>query len=503
MSTQLSRIVKLLTEEPLDAICSESVVYLAMVDNTLGEYEDVRELADRAVKKALEGISNSDRRDRVSMILPQKSDIVGFAIPEMSRVSASPQLCVAVITITMMHYWRLASDYAHAQMENGYKSVKGLNAIMALNMEKEPAQDHEREEIERNLNFLKEKLDHPSTDADGPLYDSLKKKIDTLDPKDLTWKDPEANMILSDKSKLVESLEKRQKKTFTKPRENMKCDLPESILFKCDEFVENFDRTIVSGNSNNIFHNKTWKENERDLGKRTGRILDVLSEIWCNPAFATSMSRSEQSEGTYVADVVMPLLRATLEDFPDGNLCLSTAERQSLASKARRNPRIGKKPDVMVLVKHEQKVDELVYVECSRVVCTNTKRDDDAVKLWREALDGISYVGTSCRPASNQFGIVGIQVAREVVHLNVLMLDGAGIPRYFHLDQAEIPLTTDTPWRVKPLIRLLLTLRNTLIVNKSLLKRALEQADTNPPRNARPSPAVSSPTREEQARTRK
>ncbi|CAG8828959.1 37074_t:CDS:2, partial [Racocetra persica] len=159
MSTQLSRIVKLLTEEPLDAICSASVVYLAMVDNTLGEYEDVRELADRAVKKALEGISNSDRRDRVSMILPQKSDIVGFAIPEMSRVSASPQLCVAVITITMMHYWRLASDYAHAQMENGYKSVKGLNAIMALNMEKEPAQDHEREEIERNLNFLKEKLD--------------------------------------------------------------------------------------------------------------------------------------------------------------------------------------------------------------------------------------------------------------------------------------------------------------------------------------------------------
>ncbi|CAG8813430.1 11180_t:CDS:2, partial [Racocetra persica] len=69
------------------------------------------------------------------------------------------------------------------------------------------------------------------------------------------------------------------------------------------------------------------------------------------------------SKGTYVADVVMPLLRATLEDFPDGNLCLSTAERQSLASKAQRNPRIEKKLDVMVLVKHEQKVDELVYTD--------------------------------------------------------------------------------------------------------------------------------------------
>ncbi|RIB07431.1 hypothetical protein C2G38_430314 [Gigaspora rosea] len=160
--------------------------------------------------------SNSDRRNRVSKILPQ--------------------------------------------MENGYKSIKGLNAIMALYMEKEPVQDHEKEEIERNLDVLKEKLGHPSTDPDRSLYDSLKKKINTLNPLDLTWKDPEANMILSDKSKLVKSLGKRQKETFKNPRDNMKCVLPESILFKCDEFIENFDRTIVSGNSNNIFHNKTWKE---------------------------------------------------------------------------------------------------------------------------------------------------------------------------------------------------------------------------------------------------
>lgn len=71
-----------------------------------------------------------------------------------------------------------------------------------------------------------------------------------------------------------------------------------------------------------------------------------------------------------------------------------------------------------------------------------------------ETLDGLAYVNESCRPKSNQFGIVGIQVAGEVIYLNVMVKDANGIPRYFHLDRAEIPLTMDTPWRIKPLIRL-------------------------------------------------
>ena len=67
----------------------------------------------------------------------------------------------------------------------------------------------------------------------------------------------------------------------------------------------------------------------------------------------TSTSRSEQSEGTYVTDVIIPLLRSSLGG---GTICLSTAERQSLASKARRSIRVdeermGKKPDIMGLLK--------------------------------------------------------------------------------------------------------------------------------------------------------
>ena len=213
----------------------------------------------------------------------------------------------------------------------------------------------------------------------------------------------------------------------------------------------------------------------------------------------TSTSRSEQSEGTYVADVIIPLLRASLSGLPNGSICLSTAERQSLASKARRNlgineERMGKKPDVIGLLKQDEKIIELMYTESSRIICSKSKKADDDVKLWRETLDGASFVSALCRPAGNQFGVVGIQVAGTTMYVNVLVKDLAGIPRYFHLDHAEIPLSSsNNTSRVKSLIRVLLTLRNIMIVNKSLLMQALEQATSHPPRNVNPSPTVFTP----------
>ncbi|CAJ0837425.1 13630_t:CDS:2 [Entrophospora sp. SA101] len=165
---------------------------------------------------------------------------------------------------------------------------------------------------------------------------------------------------------------------------------------------------------------------------------------------------------------------------------------------ARRNngtgkEKMGKKPDIMALEKCNGKLLEFLYAESSRIVCSNTKKADDGVKLWRELLDGISYIYSACKPICNQFGVVGIQVAGEKIYLSVLVKDASGILRYFHLDHAEIPLTSEVSWRTKALIRLLLTLRNIIIVNKNLLVQATGQAVSHPPRNTYQSPTVSSP----------
>ena len=39
----------------------------------------------------------------------------------------------------------------------------------------------------------------------------------------------------------MKNLGSKQKKIFVKPRENMKCDLPNSVVTKCVNFVEVFN----------------------------------------------------------------------------------------------------------------------------------------------------------------------------------------------------------------------------------------------------------------------
>ena len=259
---------------------------------------------------------------------------------------------------------------------------------------------------------------------DTSLYGSLRQTLENVDVSNLTWRDLEASMVISDDSFMVKNLGRRQKSTFLEPRENMKCGIPDSVT-KCNEFISNFNNSNTSWVMRNTSHDKMWKEDESTIIKITERILGTLlsnflindirfhmllvhfylitscrcilcisGEIWKNPAFMTSTSCSEQSEGTYVTDVIIPLLRSSL----GGDIvCLSTAERQSLASKARRSIRVdeermGKKPDIMGLLKRDEKILELMYVESSRIICTNSKKVDDDVKLWRETLDGMSFI---------------------------------------------------------------------------------------------------------------
>ncbi|CAG8793459.1 14321_t:CDS:2, partial [Racocetra persica] len=228
MSNLIVKIENFLMKETFDAMCGATVVYLTMEDSTVPPYNIVRDLADRAVNSALTKIENPKRRMKVLEILPQ--------------------------------------------MESGYMSVVGLNAIK----DRESTPDHAGEEIEENLNLLKEKLNHPMIDTDVSLYDALKKRVNDIDPSDLSWEDPEASMVLSDNSNIVESLGPRQKRVFLEPRENMRCALPVSVASKCNEFVENFNKSDDSREMGNVFHNKRWKESETDLVKISERILGVL-----------------------------------------------------------------------------------------------------------------------------------------------------------------------------------------------------------------------------------
>jgi len=54
------------------------------------------------------------------------------------------------------------------------------------------------------------------------------------------------------------------------------------------------------------------------------------------------------------------------------------------------------------------KIIELTYVKCLHIIYNITKKENDEVKLWREALDNISLINIIYKPTSNQFEIISI-----------------------------------------------------------------------------------------------
>jgi hypothetical protein len=65
----------------------------------------------------------------------------------------------------------------------------------------------------------------------------------------------------------------------------------------------------------------------------------------------------------------------------------------------------------MYLIKYEDKIFELVFGECSCVLCNDIKKKDDEIKLWRETNDSMYWIRKLRKPEKEQFTIIGIQVA--------------------------------------------------------------------------------------------
>ena|SRR6266498_1988494 len=93
--------------------------------------------------------------------------------------------------------------------------------------------------------------------------------------------------------------------------------LPQNIQEKCEEFVASFIESDMNILPQKLSHNGEWKESDEELAKVTSRILDSLNDSWNNPAFSSEFVKS-QNEGTYMTNVIVPAIRATLKGLPLG-----------------------------------------------------------------------------------------------------------------------------------------------------------------------------------------
>ncbi len=117
--------------------------------------------------------------------------------------------------------------------------------------------------------------------------------------------------------------------------------------------------------------------------------------------------------------MIIPSIWFTLKNLPFGkNAFISTSEWQSLASVNRKgDDQMGRWSDIMFEFKYNEKVYELMFVECLRLFYTKRKELDDIVKLWRDNNNGLYWAWKGCKPEKEQFGIVEIQVAGKIISL--------------------------------------------------------------------------------------
>ncbi|RHZ81290.1 hypothetical protein Glove_122g147 [Diversispora epigaea] len=324
------------------------------------------------------------------------------------------------------------------QFNNAFEEINNLYDMGTIKTDKETPLGSDQ--IENNTNKLKNKLRKEST----PLYQHLYFGVNKISVQELTWKDPLANQIIRDNSNLVQGLPGNLKKAFMKPVSISR------VEDMCNRFVSNFLSENLSSLPYELSHTNEWKESEDKLKEISLKILETLESVWHNLAFCSEFVAT-MNEGTYVNNIIVSLINACLSNNHFGEF-----ERQSIASADRRGDgRVGRRPDIMFISKEDDKYYELMYAECSRIICTKQKEEDDDIKLWQ------------------QFGIIGIQVARCRLSLNVLIRDELEVHRYYKLHETEIPIRySNDPSILADFIYTLLLFRNTLIVNMSLLRCA-------------------------------
>uniref|UniRef100_U9SXQ1 Uncharacterized protein n=1 Tax=Rhizophagus irregularis (strain DAOM 181602 / DAOM 197198 / MUCL 43194) TaxID=747089 RepID=U9SXQ1_RHIID len=187
--------------------------------------------------------------------------------------------------------------------DDAYEGVSSLQNIKESKQE-EPLT---KNEIKTNLRVLKTNLKN----SKAPYTYHFRKYLKKKSASNLSWRVLLASQVICADSEMVRTLEVEAYNFFMDPAERMK-----------------------------TLHDKSWKESNEKLGKVTLDILNILRDIWKNSAFGPKLVKS-QSEGTYMTNVIVPMIRASLKDLPIGKSgYISTAERQSIASKDRRG--IGK-----------------------------------------------------------------------------------------------------------------------------------------------------------------
>ncbi|CAG8559413.1 4784_t:CDS:2 [Paraglomus brasilianum] len=282
MSSELyQKVYNFLTVSPLELITASSVIFQIIEEEPWISKEESRIIVNNAINASLNIYSgNTSTQNKLLRIFTQYDDAF-----------------------------------------DGICSLRDIGAVKVV------------EQIEANYTDLVSKLTDMLRSNPSSLYKRLLKDIKSVSISDLTWKSPLASQVISDTWEKIRKLPTKLYNEFMKPAPSF---LPTEIQDECRKFVLSYLKHRIEVISNKLTHDGTWKESVDVLREVTLVIVDVLSDTWKNSAFSSEFVESI-SEGTYVSNVIVPAIRASLKNVPlEKSSFVSTSERQSSASADRK-----------------------------------------------------------------------------------------------------------------------------------------------------------------------
>jgi len=200
------------------------------------------------------------------------------------------------------------------------------------------------------------------------------------------------------------------------------------------------------------------------------QILEALLKVWRSPKYeAYSKKGKSVNEGSYVCEVLAPLINIVMSDLPGNPVVWDIwGERGSSASAVRKGSRkFARKPDYMTIVQLGNSIElEIVYLETGKPNSSQDKRQRDHKKLVRFSKDSIDTTRnvSKLKRIFNQsskrqnLSVFTINIAGDVIELYAMRKE-SGIYKYCLIEEATIPLHMTSPSAVYPLIHALMTLR--------------------------------------------
>ncbi|CAG8631527.1 7966_t:CDS:2 [Diversispora eburnea] len=353
-----------------------------------------------------------------------------------------------------------------------------------------------REDANANINSLKREVIKRTKETSGyekQMWERVETELHDIKVGELGFDHPLCSGILDIRSEPFTKMPTSLCNIFKEPFQKYKLKQNNTILNMCKEFVKDEEGKIGSKGYDivrNVEFGK-WVDQPEKLEQMTREILEAMGRIWRSPKYKsfTKNKKPQVNEGSYVCEVIAPLINIVMNDLPgDPSARGIWGEQGSLASATRKGSRkIARRPDYMLLTHLGKKAElEIFYLETGRPDSTLIKRAQDHKKLARfskDSVDTTRNVSTLQRIFNKsitrqQLAIFTVNVAGDVLEIYAMRKE-TGIFKYCILDQAPIPLHIATPNDVYRLIHTLLTLRTAVACTLYKILHKSEEGDSD------------------------